>query len=101
MRSEAWFQNHYVLSSLPQILKSVDALVLSIKQGRTVSPLHPDRIQLAESVDLEGCLNDWQLLWWLAQSPASFPFPLVTAKGCRNVFPLENCQVVTQPPSFR
>ena len=23
LRGEAWFQNHYVLSSLPQILKSV------------------------------------------------------------------------------
>ena len=87
MHGEAWFQNHYVLSSLLQIPKCVDALVLSTKQGRTASLLHSDRIQLVESVDTEGCLHDWQLLWRLAPSPASFPFPLATAKDCRNVFP--------------
>lgn len=54
MRDEGWFQNHYVLSSLLQIPKSVDALVPFIKQGRTVSPLHPDWNQLVESMDIEG-----------------------------------------------
>lgn len=53
MRDEDWFQNHYVLSFL-QLPKSVDALVPFIKQGSTVSPLHPDWNQLVESMDIEG-----------------------------------------------
>lgn len=54
MRGEDWFQNHHVLASLLQTPESVAALVTSIKQGRAVSPLHPDGIQLAESMDIEG-----------------------------------------------